>query len=412
MELKRRRQELDEMGDDEMEETSETEDLLNQMIETDDWDHESILGMEPRELILLLSFLCDQAMSSWVIRKAIDKRVDRLEELENMRLKVRGEHLRARTGIIEENHQTTIGAALCLNDIVNEVSQDGKWVLPSLVQLSVEKMRHQKIESSLEFMKYEQQLNFESLSSGVRGVSLGIDRAGTHYLLLGADYSRVFVRKFDLDDSSKDVWTVLTPAQVVESISCFSPRIWNEYQLSWNLRRYFVDANLLEVFGPKNFSTTDDPYVFFLQDSYPFASSKKYRPELFDTLNRCKLCQDIWKDENQVHCDGCHVSFPREDFRHACPKGEYPDISSLTLWARVAKSSLLDLQVAIPVDAYVVKKSLSGDAALQWRTTVKRATTIAALVEALSDLETRIDRGFVAKEYNRYQLFEVLDKRF
>jgi hypothetical protein len=162
---------MDEFGDAPEEETSEIEELLNQMVESDDWDHENILGMESRDLIMLLDFLCDEAMSSWVIRKAIDKRVDRLEDIESSRTRIRLEHAKTRTvclffvlriafvnllfqASIEETHNVTISAALCLNDIVNQVSNDGKWFSPSLEEDTIEKLRIQKIEASLEFMKY------------------------------------------------------------------------------------------------------------------------------------------------------------------------------------------------------------------------------------------------------------------
>jgi hypothetical protein len=245
-------------------------------------------------------------------------------------------------------------------------------------------------------------LNLDALSQGIRGITLGRDRTGHEYLLLGMDYYHIYVRTVGIKDTSEDSWITYTPDQVKDILATLSPKIFNEYQLSWNLRKYFIDVNLQESSPDKNLEhVKDTPYVYFLADTYPFAVSKLTRPEMFDTLNRCKRCQDIWRNDAQAHCTSCHESYDRSISDHTCAVQNYPEVRVLSLWSKIAKASLLDLQLAIPTDAYVVKKALSGDLSVEWRKNVKQATSFPSLVDSLSDLETRIDRGFVAKEYNR-----------
>jgi hypothetical protein len=160
-----------------------------------------------------------------------------------------------------------------------------------------------------------------------------------------------------------------------------------EYQLASRLRQVFLTIKVEENPNLHAF----DLYESLLMECLSFTRYSARFSSFFEDKERCRICQDFYPDETNLkhHLPQCSDKL-----------GSSIDSFESALF-KVAKAFLLDLELVIPKSCYQAKKSLVEEESAAWREQVKYSREISDLNECLGDFESRLDRKFLAKIYNR-----------
>ena len=235
---------------------------------------------------------------------------------------------------------------------------------------------------------FEQQQRYGTL----RRTSLGKDRDGRRYWLLGEPLS-VYVETQGTQNYGLSI--ISCKEELEKLLDSLRPSGRNEHYLRGSLLSYKQqlllawDTELRDehaMLGPSQSEATR-----YLELTQPVVGGE-----------RCDFCQELVNPKTERHCPSCHTTFEVSQVKREVLAQHWEECAAcapkhatvLSAAAARFKGELQDIEAAVPYEA--VHSWVEQDK-LDWNSDVKQAESVAQLLKLLYIAASRVDRSYLQK---------------